>query len=70
MSATKTVTAIATMKLLRANYLTVESSIDAYLPPDWQRGPGLDTKSVKFRHLLTHTSGNGQAIAARRPPGA
>ncbi len=46
---------------------TVESSIDPYLPPDWQRGPGFNTKSVKFRHLLTHTSGIGQAIAAMNP---
>lgn len=63
-SATKTITAVATMKLLRANGLTIESSIDPYLPPSWKRGPGFATKSVKFRHLLAHTSGLNQAITA------
>lgn len=67
MSATKTITAVATMKLLRANDLSVESSIDPYLPPGWTRGPGFDTKSVKFKHLLGHTSGLGQAIGAMVP---
>lgn len=63
-SATKTITAIATMKLLRANGLTIESSIDPYLPPSWVRGKGFKTKSVKFRHLLSHTSGLRQALDA------
>jgi len=63
-SATKTITAIATMKLLRLNNLTIESSIDPYLPPDWKRGPGFASKSVRFRHLLSHTSGINQAIAS------
>lgn len=67
-SATKTITAAATMKLLRANGLTVDSSIDPYLPWQWARGPGFKEKQVTFRHLLMHTSGINQAIAAMPAP--
>lgn len=56
-SVAKNTTAIQTMELLRRHGLTVESSIDKFLPPEWVRGAGFDTKSVKFRHLLAHTSG-------------
>lgn len=68
MSATKTFTAISTMKLLRANGLTVESPVAPYLPPSWARGKGFETDAegnpVRFRHLLTHTSGLNQLITA------
>jgi CubicO group peptidase (beta-lactamase class C family) len=71
-SATKTVTAIATMKLLRANDLTIESRVAPYLPASWKRGAGFEKagsgrpqpKPIRFRHLLAHTSGINQAIAA------
>ena len=76
-SATKTMTAIATMKLLRANDLTIESRVAPYLPTGWKRGSGFEqtgdrravtsrpeSKPIRFRHLLAHTSGINQAIAA------
>ncbi len=61
-SVTKNITAVATMKLLRRNNLTVESFVAPYLPGSWDLGPGFD--KVRFRHLLTHTSGINQAINA------
>ena len=56
-SVAKNTTAIQTMELLRRHGLTVESSIDKFLPSEWVRGTGFDTKSVRFKHLLAHTSG-------------
>lgn len=68
-SVTKNITAVATMKLLRRNNLTVESLVHPYLPAAWDES---DFKTVKFKHLLTHTSGINQAINAMpegdRPP--
>lgn len=61
-SVTKNITAVATMKLLRRNGLTVESYVAPQLPAAWEIGPGFN--KVKFRHLLTHTSGINQAIQA------
>jgi len=63
-SLTKNLTAAATLKLLRMNGRTVESSIDEFLPSSWKRGAGFNTKSVKFRHLLTHTSGINQMLTS------
>jgi len=67
-SATKTVTAVATMKLLRANGLSLDSIVEPYLPASWKRGEGFTKKhsaktSVNFRHLLAHTSGLNQVMA-------
>lgn len=61
-SVTKNITAVATMKLLRRNGLTVESYVAPHLPDGWVVGPGFE--KVRFRHLLTHTSGINQAILA------
>ena len=61
-SVAKNTTAIQTMELLRRHGLTVESSIDKFLPSEWVRGAGFNTKSVKFRHLLAHTSGLEQVF--------
>lgn len=63
-SLTKNVTAAATLKLLRLNGASAASSIDKWLPAGWKRGPGFDTKSVTFEHLLTHTSGIKQMLVA------
>lgn len=66
-SVTKNVTAVATMKLLRRNGLTPESFVWPYLPKGWDTS---NFKQVRFRHLLTHTSGINQALAAlANPPG-
>jgi CubicO group peptidase (beta-lactamase class C family) len=51
----KTFTAIAVLKSLARHHLTVDSPIGPYLPPDWIRGPNVDT--ITFRELLTHRSG-------------
>jgi CubicO group peptidase (beta-lactamase class C family) len=51
----KTFTAIAVLKALARHRLTVDSPIGAYLPPDWVRGPNVET--ITFRDLLTHRSG-------------
>jgi CubicO group peptidase (beta-lactamase class C family) len=64
-SVTKNITAVATMKLLRRNGLTVESKVWPYLPPLWDESK---FKEVRFKHLLTHTSGIKQALAAMANP--
>lgn len=64
-SVTKNVTAVATMKLLRRNNLTPESLVWPYLPKSWDTS---EFKDVRFRHLLTHTSGINQAITAMANP--
>jgi len=73
-SATKTFTSISTLKLLKANGLTIESKVAPYLPSGWARGLGFglrstsswltskDDDAVRFRHLLNHTSGVYQAV--------
>ena len=68
MSATKTFTAIATMKLLRANGLSIWSPVAPYLPSGWTRGAGFkldDEKPIRFYHLLSHTSGFRQILDAQ-----
>jgi CubicO group peptidase (beta-lactamase class C family) len=64
-SVTKNITAVATMKLLRRNGLTPESFVWPYLPKGWDV---TKFKQVRFRHLLTHTSGINQALAAMANP--
>lgn len=64
-SVTKNITAVTTMKLLRRNNLTPESLVWPYLPKTWDVSR---FKQVRFRHLLTHTSGLNQAITAMANP--
>lgn len=54
-SMTKTISAVALLKLLADHGILVEDSIASHLPPDWTQGPNLD--QVTFRRLLTHRSG-------------
>ena len=72
-SATKTFTAIATMNLLRAYGLSVESRVGPILPSNWVRGTGFSSAAeknpVQFKHLLSHTSGVNQAIVKSGNPG-
>ena len=65
-SVTKNVTAVATMKLLRAQNkgLTVDSRVGPYLPGAWKRGKGWDT--MTFRNLLAHNSGILQMLVAQQ----
>jgi len=60
-SFTKNPTAVATMKLLRMNDLSIESKILPWLPSSWKkRGSGWE--EITFRHLLAHTSGVNQML--------
>ncbi len=64
-SFTKNPVALETMKLLRLNGLTIESPIHPWLPDNWKvRGSGFTT--MKFRHLLSHTSGVNQMLVAKK----
>ena len=63
-SFTKNPVALSTMKLLRMHGLTIESPIAPWLPADWKRGTAF--KTMKFRHLLAHTSGINQALTAKK----
>lgn len=72
MSVTKNMTAIALLKLLQAEAVSIDSPIARWLPLDWPKAGGFKRASqtpITFRHLLTHTSGVNQAIVAA-PPGS
>lgn len=57
-SVSKTMTAIVLLRKLADLGISVDASIAPYMPAGWTLGTGVDT--MKFRHLLTHTSGFGQ----------
>jgi CubicO group peptidase (beta-lactamase class C family) len=61
-SVSKAVTAPLVYKLLADNGLTLDSAVTPFLPAAWAKGPGFNSNSVTFRHLLTHTSGLAQAF--------
>lgn len=54
-SMTKTVSALALLKLLDDKGISVEASISGYLPSTWTQGANVD--DITFRRLLTHRSG-------------
>lgn len=54
-SVSKTITAVAALRLLDDLGLTVEDPVLPFLPPDWSVGPGIT--DLRFVHLLTHSSG-------------
>lgn len=54
-SMSKTLSAVALLKALDEESISLEESISDYLPADWVQGPNLE--DVTFRHLLTHRSG-------------
>ena len=51
----KMFTTIAILKSLARHHLSIDSPIWPFLPPDWVKGPGIDT--ITFRELLTHRAG-------------
>ncbi len=51
----KMFTTIAVLKSLARHHLSIDSRIWPFLPPDWVKGPGVDT--ITFRELLTHRAG-------------
>ena len=42
-STTKTVTAVAVMRKLKRQHVSLDDSVEPYLPVDWVRGPGMGT---------------------------
>ena len=54
-SVSKTLTAVATLKLLATKHVSVDTPIYLYLPKSWKMGPNI--KTITFRELLTHFSG-------------
>jgi CubicO group peptidase (beta-lactamase class C family) len=54
-SVSKALTAIAVLQSLGRHNLSIDSKIAPFLPPDWIRGPNIDT--ITFRQLLTHRAG-------------
>ena len=62
-SASKTISAIAMLQVLRANGLSLDDEIGPFLPDDWARGASFDgAGGITFRQLLTHESGIGQQL--------
>lgn len=61
-SMSKTVTAVAVIRLLLSTSTSLDDEISEYLPPEsWGWGVHPDLKSLTFRKLLTHTSGSSSA---------
>jgi CubicO group peptidase (beta-lactamase class C family) len=54
-SVSKTLTAVAILKLLDEKGLTADAKVAAYLPSDWTLGPGVE--NLTFKDLLSHRSG-------------
>lgn len=54
-SVSKTISAAAVLKLLNEKQLKTDTSIAAYLPPDWTLGNNF--KTITFGQLLKHRSG-------------
>jgi CubicO group peptidase (beta-lactamase class C family) len=51
----KMFTTIAVLQSLARHHLSIDSRISLFLPPDWVKGPGIDT--ITFGELLTHRAG-------------
>ncbi len=51
----KMFTTIAVLQSLARHHLSIDSRISPFLPPDWVKGPGVDT--ITFRDLLIHRAG-------------
>jgi CubicO group peptidase (beta-lactamase class C family) len=51
----KMFTTIAVLQSLARHHLSINSRISPFLPPDWVKGPGVNT--ITFRELLTHRAG-------------
>lgn len=66
-SATKHLTAVATLALLERNGLSPSTGILGYLPSVWT--PHASINGLTFEHLLTHTSGWNQLLTTTNIPG-
>lgn len=58
-SISKTITAVAIIKMLASKGLTVDTKISPYIYSQWSQGQNIG--QLTFRNLLTHTSGLAQA---------
>lgn len=56
-SVSKTVTAVAVLKLLQDQNISVEDKIWPYLPTAWQSDMGPNITDIEFNDLLKHESG-------------
>jgi D-alanyl-D-alanine carboxypeptidase len=60
-SISKSITAVALLRLMEANGVEPDDSISPYLPPSWTQGPciqeGECSSALTFRDLMTHRSG-------------
>jgi CubicO group peptidase (beta-lactamase class C family) len=54
-SVSKSITAIATLQILRQKGISIDAKIIDWLPGFWVKGPHID--QITFRDLLTHRSG-------------
>lgn len=61
-SISKTLTTIVALRLLADRGLTADATIGPWLPSHWPRGVGVN--SLRFRDLMTHSSGFEQNMVA------
>jgi len=54
-SVSKTITAVAVLKLLQDTGVGIDNTVGPYLPPEWELGDGVG--AITFRELMTHRSG-------------
>ncbi len=54
-SISKTITTVATLRLLKLKGLSPDEKIYKYLPPDWEIGPNV--QYLSFRDLMSHRAG-------------
>ncbi len=54
-SISKTITTVATLRVLEMKGLSPEAKIADFLPPHWSRGPAIEY--IDFRDLLSHRTG-------------
>ncbi|MDQ7040513.1 MAG: serine hydrolase domain-containing protein [Rhodothermus sp.] len=54
-SISKTITTVATMRLLKVKGLSLDEKFSKYLPPDWEIGRNVS--SLSFRDLMSHRTG-------------
>lgn len=56
-SVSKTLTAIAALRVLEKNNIPIDAPIHTYLPGDWKIPDKPEFRGLTFRHLFTHRSG-------------
>jgi CubicO group peptidase (beta-lactamase class C family) len=54
-SLSKVITTVGVLQSLAKHNRTIDDKIAPFLPPDWTKGPNIDT--ITFKQLLTHSAG-------------